>query len=80
MTVGRDGDLYVTAGWNFHDAPVQTPRKFKAGIYVIDPSGKGLVRFIPIPLDDITNCTFGGDDGNTLFITAGQRLLSIPVD
>lgn len=80
MALGKDGNLYVTAGWNFHDAPVPEPRKYKAGIYVIDPNGKGLQRFIPIPQDDITNCTFGGEDGNTLFITAGQRLFSIEIE
>ncbi len=80
MALGRDGNLYVTAGWNFHDAPTDVPRKYKAGIYVIDPDGKGLVRFIPIPMDDITNCTFGGEDGKTLFITAGHRLFSIVVE
>ena len=80
MALGKDGNLYVTAGWNFHSAPVPEPRKYKAGIYVIDPNGKGLVRFIPIPQDDITNCTFGGEKGNTLFITAGQRLFSIEIE
>ena len=80
MALGKDGNLYVTAGWNFHPAPTSQPRIYKAGIYVIDPNGKGLVRFIPIPQDDITNCTFGGEDGNTLFITAGQRLFSIEID
>jgi len=80
MALGKDGNLYVTAGWNFHPAPTSVPRKYKAGIYVIDPNGKGLVRFIPIPQDDITNCTFGGEDGITLFITAGQRLFSIEIE
>ncbi len=80
MTIGQDGNLYVTAGWNFHDQPVDTPRKYKAGVYVIDPTGNGLIRFLPIPLDDITNCTFGGNDGKTLFITAGHRLLSLQID
>ncbi len=80
MALGGDGNLYVTAGWNFHDAPTDVPRKYMAGIYVIDPNGKGLVRFIPIPMDDITNCTFGGEDGKTLYITAGHRLFSIVVE
>jgi gluconolactonase len=80
MALGRDGNLYVTAGWNFHDAPTDVPRKYMAGIYVIDPNGNGLVRFIPIPMDDITNCTFGGEDGKTLYITAGHRLFSIAVE
>ena len=49
-------------------------------VYVIDPDGQGLQRFIPIPQDDITNCAFGGEDGNTLFITAGQRLFSVEIE
>ena len=80
MALGKDGNLYVTAGWNFNDAPTSEPRIYKAGIYVIDPSGQGLQRFIPIPQDDITNCAFGGEDGNTLFITAGQRLFSVEIE
>ena len=80
MALGKDGNLYVTAGWNFNDAPTSEPRIYKAGVYVIDPSGQGLQRFIPIPQDDITNCAFGGEDGNTLFITAGQRLFSVEIE
>ncbi|GAB5562702.1 MAG: SMP-30/gluconolactonase/LRE family protein [Synoicihabitans sp.] len=80
MAVGKDGKLYVTAGLNFSDKPHMADRKFPGGIYVIDPSGKGLLDFISIPVDDITNCTFGGEDGNTLFITAGHRLFSLPIE
>jgi len=80
ICVGADGNLYVTAGLNFSDKPAMASKKYNGGIYVIDPLGKGLQRFIPIPLDDITNCVFGGEDGQTLFITAGHRLFSIPIE
>ena len=80
MCIGKDGNLYVTAGWNFNGQPDDVSRKYKAGVYVIDPDGKGFLRFIPIPNDDVTNCTFGGEDGKTLFVTAGQRLFSIVVE
>jgi len=80
MCIGTDGNLYVTAGWNFNGQPNDVSRKYKAGVYVVDPNGKGLLRFIPIPSDDVTNCTFGGEDGKTLFVTAGQRLFSIVVE
>ncbi len=80
MAVGKDDLLYVTAGLNFSDKPIMANRKFRSGIYVIDPDGAGLVRFIPIPIDDITNCIFGGPNGNTLYITAGHRLFSIEID
>lgn len=57
MALGRDGNLYATAG----TGP-------KGGIYVFTPAGepKG---FIPTP-GDPTNCCFSAD-GSTLYITAG---------
>lgn len=79
MAVGKNGKLYVTAGLNFTDKPEMADRKYPAGIYVIDPAGAGLLDFISVPLDDVTNCTFGGKDGKTLFITAGHRLLSLVI-
>lgn len=80
MAVGKDGKLYVTAGLNFSDKPHMANRQFPGGVYVIDPKGGGLLDFISIPVDDITNCTFGGEDGDTLFITAGHRLFSIEIE
>ena len=76
MTLGPDGLLYVTAGFNFPKPPAETSKKHKAGVYVFTVEGerKG---FIPVPADMITNCTFGGEDGRTLFITAGHKLWSI---
>ncbi|TWU19884.1 SMP-30/gluconolactonase/LRE family protein [Allorhodopirellula heiligendammensis] len=79
MCVGPQGNLYVTAGLNFDAQPTEVPRIYEAGVYVIDPSGKGLLNFIPIPQDVVTNCTFGGDDGKTLFVTAGHTLYSIHI-
>jgi gluconolactonase len=35
---------------------------------------------LPVPVDEVTNCAFGGADRKTLFITAGGTLWSIPVD
>ena len=71
FAIAKDGRLYVTAGFNF---PV--PEKHHAGLYVIKPAGD-LEKFIPIPADMITNCTFGGKDGDTLYITAGHFLWSM---
>ena len=34
---------------------------------------------IPIYEDVLTNVTFGGEDGKTLYITAGKRLLQTRV-
>ncbi len=76
MAVDVKANLYVTAGFNFPKDPVETSKKYKAGVYVISPRGK-LLRFIPVPIDMITNCTFGDSDRKTLYITAGHKLWSI---
>jgi gluconolactonase len=36
-----------------------------------------LLAYVTTPVDTLTNCTFGGVDRRTLFITCGDRLLSI---
>ncbi len=73
------GRLYVAAGLNKPNPPYETADKFKGGIYIISPEGKRL-EFIPVPVDEVTNCAFGGPDWKTLFITAGGTLWSIPVN
>lgn len=78
MAIDRDGRLYVTAGLNYAAPPYETAGKYKAGVYVISQEGE-LVDFIPVPMDMVTNCAFGGDDRKTLYITAGHTLWSIPV-
>lgn len=77
MTIDEAGRLYVAAGFNTPDLPAQTSDKYKAGVYVISPEGK-LLQFIAVPLDMVTNCTFGGPDHKTLYITAGHKLWKIP--
>lgn len=76
MARDRQDRLYVTAGFNFPNPPVETGKKHKAGVYVISPDGQ-LLQFIPVPADMITNCTFGDADGKTLYISAGHKLWSI---
>ena len=76
MTIDSAGKLYVTAGFNYPSLPAETADKYKAGVYVITLEGK-LERFIPVPADMVTNCTLGGKDGKTLFITAGHTLWSV---
>ena len=39
----------------------------------------GPLGTIDVPMDMITNCTFGGVDLKTLYITAGHTLWSTPV-
>jgi gluconolactonase len=77
LSVAADGRIFAAAGFNHPSLPAETVEKYRAGIYVIDPSGNGLLQTIPVPADMITNCTFGGEDGRTLFITAGHKLWSI---
>ncbi len=61
MTMDTDGRLYV-AGDN--------------AIYVYDPQGLLLGR-IKVPSERPANCTFGGEDDHTLFITARPSLYAI---
>ncbi len=62
-----DGMAVDAAGHVFATGP--------GGVWVFDPQGKplGLVR-LPVPS---ANCTFGGADGSTLFITADSYLLRL---
>jgi gluconolactonase len=80
MCWGPDGKLYATAGLLFPNLPVETADKYPAAVYVIDPETGELSRTLPVPEDMITNCTFGGTDGKTLFITAGHKLWSLRVE
>ena len=79
VKVDREGRLYVAAGLNKSHPPYESADKFKGGVYIISPDGK-LIDFIGIPVDEVTNCAFGGADRKTLFITAGGTLWSIPVN
>ena len=79
MKLDSAGRLFVAAGLNQPNLPYETAEKPTAGIYVFSPEGK-LLEFISIPRDETTNCTFGGDDLKTLFITAGGSLWSIRVN
>lgn len=45
------------------------------GIYVYAPDGE-LLHHVPVP-ETVSNCTFGGDDGHDLFITASTSLYRI---
>ena len=77
MAVDQEGRLYIAAGIlnprGAHESTDVPP-----GVYVVTPEGKLLGR-IPIPEDVITNCTFGGPDLKTLYVTAGKTLYQIPV-
>jgi gluconolactonase len=75
----RQGRLYVAAGLNKAHPPFESAAEFKGGVYVLSPEGRRLA-FVPVPVDEVTNCAFGDADLKTLFITAGGTLWSIRVD
>jgi gluconolactonase len=70
------GRIYVAAGTN--KATEYETTRFKAGCYILSPSGR-LIDFIPTSPDECCNCAFGGKDGKTLFITSGGHLWSVPL-
>lgn len=76
MAIDRSGRLYVAAGLNKPHPPAETAAKFKGGVYIFSAAGKW-IAFVPIPRDEVTNCTFGGPDLKTLYITGGGTLWRI---
>lgn len=76
MIADVDGRLYVAGGRDNPVPPYETATRHKAGVYVFSSDGR-LIDLIPIPKDEVTNCTFGGPDKQTLFITAGGSLWSV---
>ncbi len=78
MRIASNGDLYLAAGINSPRGPHETS-DVPAGIYIITPAGE-LKGRIPIPEDVITNLAFGGEDGKTLYITAGKNVYKTRTD
>ena len=68
-------DSYIAAGLHNRRGTSET-LDTKPGIHVISPEGK-LIAFLSTPEDTITNCTFGGPDLKTLYITCGKLLLHV---
>ena len=75
MCIDAMGNLYVAAGLHKTRKTSET-LDTKPGIHVISPQGK-LLAFAETPVDTITNCTFGGDDLRTLYVTCGNLLVSL---
>ena len=78
MCLDRDGNAYITAGLNGGFSQEQDS-SVKAGVYVVSSQGKAL-GFIPVPEDSVTNCTFGGPELKSLYITAGTALWRIDLN
>jgi N-acyl-D-amino-acid deacylase len=79
VKIDKRNRLFVAAGLNKENPPFETAEPYKGGIYVLSLEGR-LLEFIPVPDDEVTNCAFGGENLETLFITAGGTLWKIPVD
>jgi gluconolactonase len=75
MSVDAEGNLYVAAGLHRRRGGSET-LDTRPGLHVISPQGK-LLAFVETPEDLVTNCTFGGPDRRTLYITCGKYLLSL---
>jgi gluconolactonase len=75
MCIDKEGNLYVAAGLHKERGTSET-LVTRPGIHVISPTGN-LLAFRETPEDAITNCTFGGKDLKTLYITCKSYLLSI---
>jgi gluconolactonase len=75
MALDIAGRLYVAGGRN-KPTEFETADEHRGGIYVFSPQGDFLT-FVAVPDDEVTNCSFGGDDMRTLYITAGGTLWSI---
>ena len=76
LVTDQQGRLYVAGGRTTAVLPYETADEFPGGVYVLSPAGD-LLAFVAIPNDEVTNCTFGGPDLKTLYITAGGTLWSI---
>ena len=75
MCIDVEGNLYVAAGLHNLRGSSET-LDIRPGIHVISPDGQ-LLAYRKTPEDIITNCTFGGNDLRTLYITCRTYLLSI---
>jgi len=75
MCIDGRGNLYVAAGLHKRRNTSET-LDTKPGIHVISPRGR-LLAYAETPEDTVTNCTFGGGDLRTIYITAGAQLLSL---
>ena len=78
MCVDSQGTLYIAAGVSRPRNPNETG-DVPPGVYAVRPDGKVLGR-IPVYEDVITNCTWGGIDLKSLYITAGKTVYHVRVE
>ena len=72
MVLDTEGYIIATAGWD-QGGP-------GSSVYVFAPDGEVIERH-PVPVANPTNCTFGGDDLSTLYVTSiGGYLLRVETE
>jgi gluconolactonase len=71
MCLDLEGNIIATAGWQ-QSGPGPM-------IYVFAPNGRVLETH-PVPVDRPTNCTFGGEDLKTLYVTASGYLFRVQTE
>ncbi len=75
MCIDMYGNLYVAAGLHATRDTSET-LDTRPGIHMISAEGK-VLAFRETPEDTVTNCTFGGPDFRTLYVTCGTKLVAI---
>jgi len=75
LAIDTEGRIYVAAGFKLAD-DTHTADKYKPGIYVISSEGR-LLEIIQLPDVKVSNVTFGGENLDTLYITAGRFVRTI---
>jgi gluconolactonase len=78
MCIDTQANLYAVAGLHQKRGTSET-LDTKPGVHVFSPTGQ-LRKFISLPEDTVTNCTFAGPDNKTLYITAGKGLYQFTND
>ncbi|KZC11423.1 Regucalcin, partial [Dufourea novaeangliae] len=63
MTIDRDGNLWVALFGG-------------GGVIHVDPKTNKVLRFLKLPVTQVTSCTFGGPLLETLFVTTSSRNLN----
>ncbi len=78
LCMDSQANLYAVAGLHQKRGTSET-LDTKAGVHVFNPAGQ-LQKFIAVPEDTVTNCTFAGPENKTLYVTAGKGLYRFPND
>jgi gluconolactonase len=78
LCMDTQANLYAVAGLHQKRGTSET-LDTQPGVHVFSPAG-ALRKFIAVPEDTVTNCTFAGPNNKTLYVTAGKGLYRFPND